>query len=257
MIPFNFEHFKSFCKDKGYVATKQDDILFYIKTSNSVKHEVKFIKRYGVVFVMGFGRSVEDLSKLRDMLEETGYTILNPNNSKAIFIEYTNLDDFIELAKMIEDLDIEAKNKSMSIQVCSKAVAQEGIFEKIAETYFFAVKGNHQTLLNNHRVMLCADDIDNIITRGDSAKRTEDNTYREHVVPCIMIHNEAIRMVLNGCSVAEVAQMVASNLAIVRIANEEAELLDSNLKLKVTMPQGWKFGDDVFARLVVAGIKLK
>jgi hypothetical protein len=257
MISFEFQEFESFCKTKGYAAYKQTESLFYIKTSNSVKHEVKFIQKYGVIFVMGFGRSTEDLSKLRDMLTEAGYTILNNLASKAIFIEYSNLDDFIELAKMIEDLDIEAKNRSCGIKVFSKDVDETNKFEKIAKRYFYAIENEDQEMLDLARVLLSGDSIDNIITRGESVSRTENNSYREHIVPCIMIHNEAIRMVLAGYTKTEVAQMIATNLAIVRITNEEADLLDNKLKLKMTMPEGWKFGDNVFARLDAAKIICK
>jgi hypothetical protein len=41
------------------------------------------------------------------------------------------------------------------------------------------------------------------------------------------------------------------------IANEEAALLDRELDMQTSMPEGWEFGDSVFARLGVAQIKLK
>jgi hypothetical protein len=58
-------------------------------------------------------------------------------------------------------------------------------------------------------------------------------------------------------SVTEIAQMIKNNLAIVLITNEEAELLDNELDLQTSMPEGWEFGHDVFARLNIAQIKLK
>jgi hypothetical protein len=58
-------------------------------------------------------------------------------------------------------------------------------------------------------------------------------------------------------SVTEVAQMIKNNLAIVLITNEEAELLDNELDLQTSMPEGWLFGQDVFARLNIAQIQLK
>jgi hypothetical protein len=62
---------------------------------------------------------------------------------------------------------------------------------------------------------------------------------------------------MEKCSVTEIAQMIKNNLAIVLITNEEAELLDNELDLQTSMPEDWNFGDDVFARLNVAQIKLK
>jgi hypothetical protein len=72
-----------------------------------------------------------------------------------------------------------------------------------------------------------------------------------------MIHNKAIEMVLGGSTKTEVSQMVASNLAIVRITKAEAHKLDVELGLRTTMPAGWNWGDSIFARLDSAGIKLK
>jgi hypothetical protein len=57
--------------------------------------------------------------------------------------------------------------------------------------------------------------------------------------------------------VTEIAQMIKNNLAIVLITNEEADKLDNELDMQTSMPEGWKFGDDIFARLKVAGIELK
>ena len=64
-------------------------------------------------------------------------------------------------------------------------------------------------------------------------------------------------MTQEGKSITEVAQMIKNNLAIVLITNEEAELLDGELDMQTSMPDGWKFGDDVFARLTFAKIQLK
>jgi len=72
-----------------------------------------------------------------------------------------------------------------------------------------------------------------------------------------MIHNRAIDMTLDGQSVAEVAQMVAANLGVVLITNDEAELLNTTMGWKTTMPQDWNWGDDPLARLKSANIKLR
>jgi hypothetical protein len=96
-----------------------------------------------------------------------------------------------------------------------------------------------------------------LITIGESVKRTKENTYREHIVPCIMIFNQAVTMTMDNRPVTEIAQMIKNNLAIVLITNEEAQLLDNELDLQTSMPEGWTFGDNVFARLDFAKILLK
>ena len=72
-----------------------------------------------------------------------------------------------------------------------------------------------------------------------------------------MVFNQAVTMTMEKRSVTEVAQMIKNNLAIVLITNEEAELLDNELDMQTTMPEGWNFGDSVFARLELAKIQLK
>ena len=64
-------------------------------------------------------------------------------------------------------------------------------------------------------------------------------------------------MTMEKRPVTEVAQMIKNNLAIVLITNEEAELLDNELDMQTSMPENWKFGDDIFARLTTAQIQLK
>jgi hypothetical protein len=72
-----------------------------------------------------------------------------------------------------------------------------------------------------------------------------------------MIYNQAVTMTMEKCPVTEIAQMIKNNLAIVLITNEEAVKLDNELDMQTSMPEGWKFGDDIFARLKVASIELK
>ena len=101
------------------------------------------------------------------------------------------------------------------------------------------------------------DMVDNDITIGESINRTEENSYREHIVPCDLIIEESIKMFEDGKSIEEVSVMISSNLFIVLISKEEAEKLDHVLGLKTTMPKGWSFGDNVFERLDVAKIEYK
>ena len=101
------------------------------------------------------------------------------------------------------------------------------------------------------------DKVDKLITVGKSENWTEDNSYREHVVPCDLIIENAFIMFENGSSIEEVSVMINQNLFIVLITPQEANILDSKLGMKTTMPEGWEFGDNVFARLDTAGIKYK
>lgn len=71
--------------------------------------------------------------------------------------------------------------------------------------------------------------------------------WREHLVPCVLIKEEAIRMVQAGDSDARIAVMLKQNLAIMIITQGQQEVLDKDYQ--TTMPPGWKFGDSIFARL--------
>lgn len=92
------------------------------------------------------------------------------------------------------------------------------------------------------------------ITKGESVK---GKGHREHVVPCVMIQVQAYKMFTNGYTVEDVSKMIKDNLIIVYITKEEQEKLDNELKLKRTMPNNWNFGDNPYARLELANIKVK
>lgn len=79
---------------------------------------------------------------------------------------------------------------------------------------------------------------------------------REHVVPCVLVRDHAIDMFNNGYLIEDVAKMIESNLIIVHLSKEERVKLDKELKLKITMPPNWNFGDDPFERLSYANIEV-
>jgi len=172
------------------------------------------------------------------------------------FLPNLNADKFIEVVELLQETDFQleynfgSKPKRGQIDFDSSS-----IFLKLAKTYRFAEdNGLPQLIARGGGIM---DSIDDIITVGQSISRTEDNSYREHVVPCDYLGREAIEMIRDGKSDTEVAVMLQQNLFIVLITNEEAKLLDSELGLKTNMPDGWSIGDDPMGRLNFAGIKIK
>jgi hypothetical protein len=83
-------------------------------------------------------------------------------------------------------------------------------------------------------------------------------TYKEHVVPRILICTQCHSMFENGESIETVAEFIRKFLKIVLITKEEQELLDrgKNLNLRQEMPDGWTFQHGCeFERLKVAGIE--
>lgn len=96
---------------------------------------------------------------------------------------------------------------------------------------------------------------DSFVLHGYSDKGAER---REHLVPRVMICRQAHEMFNNGHSITDVAAMIEKYLKVVLISKEEKNLLDHELRLKVTMPEGWFFENgNIDERLKVAGITYK
>ena len=86
-------------------------------------------------------------------------------------------------------------------------------------------------------------------------------TYLEHVVPCVVLGDEVIRLIKeNKLSNDEIATLLQKHWKVARITKEEQKYLDlkKNLNLKSSMPKGWNFEEgDTFARFKLGKIILK
>ena len=152
--------------------------------------------------------------------------------------------DFLELCDRIETLDLP---KSASRKAYS-GIKEDGLFMNIATVLKCAADNEMYDMVSR----AAYDKVDHII----ALNKPIENGWREHVVPCTMITQEAYRMFdEDNATVAQVAVMIQSNLFIVHITKEEQQRVDVELGLKTAMPDGWEFGDDVFARLDAAQIK--
>jgi hypothetical protein len=79
---------------------------------------------------------------------------------------------------------------------------------------------------------------------------------REHVVPRLVIIKECHAMLERGEDDKSIAKFIHDNVRIVLISKEEQESLDhrDQAALKQTMPDGWTFGGNAYARLQSANI---
>jgi sulfur transfer complex TusBCD TusB component (DsrH family) len=259
-IPFNL--FKTSCEERGYterVYEEQNNCVLY--TNNGVKCEIK--KNH---YTIGWLARPEDVAEMRKQLLAQGFTEkIGKRSERKDAKDFMNipfdgdvLENFWIIVGTIEAIEtIVRKVRGQAIKPISREVSERNIFEKIAKRFKYFIDSEDGFGLENTRALLEGDSIDHLITIGESVKRTKENTYREHIVPCILIYNQAVTMTMEKRSVTEIAQMIKNNLAIVLITNEEAELLDNELDMQTSMPEGWKFGDDVFARLATAQIQLK
>lgn len=263
MAAISFNLFKNSCEERGYtdrVYEEQNNCVLY--TNNGVKCEIK--KNH---YTIGWLARPEDVAEMRKQLLAQGFTekIGKRSESRKDAKDFMNipfdgdvLENFWIIVGTIESITtIVRKIRGQAIKPIPREVSERNIFEKIAKRFKYFIDSEDGFGLENTRALLEGDSIDHLITIGESVNRTKENTYREHIVPCIMIYNQAVTMTMEKRSVTEIAQMIKNNLAIVLITNEEAELLDNELDMQTSMPENWKFGDNVFARLDVAGIKLK
>lgn len=255
-LPITFEEFKQSCSEHGYNTRVKEEANWYVMyTKNSIKTEIKHS-----YYTVGYGRKKDELDILEEELKSNGFSIMKRNVS-CINVHFDGQDvlkRFWDIVEMEENIDsIVGKSRGVARRVFSNEVAESNLFEKIAKRYRNAIENEDQDMLDVARDLLSADKRDDLITIGRSVNHTEENSYREHAVPCIMIHNKAIEMTLNERSITEIAQMIKTNLAIVLISNEEQKLLDEALGWKTTMPEGWDFGQDPLARLNRANIKLR
>lgn len=263
MAAVSFELFKSSCEDRGYterVYQEQNNCVLY--SNNGIKCEIK--KNH---YTFGWLAKPEDVAEIRKRFLSQSFTEKPGKRSSQrkdakdyIHIHFDGdiLENFWILVNTIEGIEtIVKKVRGQAIKPIPREVSERNIFEKIAKRFKYFIDSEDGFGLENTRALLEGDSIDHLITIGESINRTKENTYREHIVPCILIYNQAITMTMERCSITEVAQMIKNNLAIVLITNEEATKLDGELDLQTSMPEGWQFGDDVFARIKAAGIKLK
>jgi hypothetical protein len=257
MAAVSFNLFKSSCEEREYterVYEEQNNCVLY--TNNGVKCEIK--KKH---YTFGWLARPEDIAEMRRRMLEQGFTEkLRKDNDKCITINFDGdiLENFWILVGIIENIEtIVRKVRGQAIKPIAREVSERNIFEKIAKRFKYFIDNEDGFGLENARSLLESDSIDHLITIGESMNRTKENTYREHIVPCIMIYNQAVTMTMEKRPVTEIAQMIKNNLAIVLITNEEADKLDNELDMQTSMPEGWKFGDDIFARLKVAVIELK
>lgn len=263
MSIISFELFKASCEERGYtdrVYQEQNNCVLY--TNNGVKCEIK--KNH---YTVGWLAKPEDVAEMRKRILEQGFTekIGKRSESRKDAKDFINinfdgdiLENFWIIVGTIEAIEtIVKKIRGQAIKPIPREVSERNIFEKIAKRFKYFIDSEDGFGLENTRALLEGDSIDHLITIGESVNRTKENTYREHIVPCILIYNQAVTMTMDKRPVTEVAQMIKSNLAIVLITNEEATKLDNELDMQTSMPEGWKFGDDIFARLTTGDIKLK
>jgi hypothetical protein len=259
-MPLEFSLFESTCNQSGYTkVVDQKNGIYAMWTRNGVKVEIKRQKTKGDMYVAGQGLSKEKLTLLKEEFTQQGMILIKENAKHfCLKLQEDILGGFFILVNTIEDIDgIEQR----------KAYARSGVEFKPNETFIFIAETLQNSIKRGQPWAISRgfggfDVIDNKITVGYSIKGREQerngkNAYREHIVPCDLIMREGKRMFDEGATVDQVASMFEKNTFILKISDEEADLLDNKLKLKTTMPEGWNFGDSVYCRITFADIQLE
>lgn len=97
------------------------------------------------------------------------------------------------------------------------------------------------------------------ISQMRSTRGLAEGTHAEHVVPCAFIRNTALRYLLEGRALADVARMTRRLLTIVDITKAEQKLLDNGAdSLRDRMPMDWDVERGcIFERLHARSISIK
>lgn len=243
-IEKEFLMYKDRVAEAGYELTIQPYGSLIVKLRNNVKVEIRYKKYKGKVLpIIILAWKHRQLDIIKEWFDNNGYEL--PEITHAITCsvntKFLTIDNFIDICNKLEDID------GLVATTRGRGIDRENFFINVAKHIKLTVDMKSTGLLNREMF----DKVDNLISIN---KPLLENSYREHVVPCTMILNNAIDMFEDNKTEEEVAQMIEDNLKIVHITKDQAKHLDIDLGLRTSMPSGWAFGDNIFARLDEAGI---
>ena len=236
----NFDRLAADAVERGYVLNRQvgQTEIWSVRSSNKVKVEIKFPSS-GPEYVMGYGLDDDDLDYLNESLDLEW----KKRPRRWLRAEFKDIPTFWKIVEAIEETSVEGKGNRQTTQLFP--ITYDPV--AIAKMYRVVIETKNQTMLNNHRAMLQADSHDNAISLN---KKTAENDYREHVVPCVMIHNKVVDMInIEGATDFEVAKFIDENMKIMHIPTDAANRLDGPMGLRTSMPKGWEWGDNILARV--------
>ena len=231
----DYINYKDIVKEHGYILNKQikSNLLFIKLKNGQVKHEIKYFNNYKQIRT---AYKHKDLDVIKGFMIEQGFKI---GDTLAIdklcaTAEFTNINDWLELAKTLEDVKgIRVKRK----------INDDKAFLTLAKMLRVAYEDDNIGMIDRGPF----DKIDHLIAQNAPLVK---NSYREHIVPITMIIDEAARMLKDeNANNGQLIEMLKKNLKVVHITEKQAEYLDIKLGLRTTMPKDWKFGDDEFARI--------
>ena len=200
---------------------------------------------------VGFRATQTVYEQLLLLFKENSIELTDKQPNAYIVLKYHSndpneiLEHFGKILTLINNADI---NFARASQKRYSGINREGLFANIATV----IKAASDTQMYDMIDRKVFDSVDDIIRLNEPLS---EDSYREHIVPCTMIIEEAFRMYDEDfASVVDVAIMIQQNLFIYHITKDQAHHLDYVLGLKTCMPNGWQFGDCPKARLAEIGI---
>ena len=243
-----FLMYKDRVAEAGYELVCQNsnerDTLLYVRLHNNIKVEIRYKKYKGKFMpIILAAWKHKQLDLIREYFDNNDYELPEKthNIKSCINTKFLTIDNFIDVCEKLEDVD------GLVATTRGRGIDRENFFINVAKHIKLTVDMKSTGLLNREMF----DKVDSLISIN---KPLSENSYREHVVPCTMILNNAIDMFEDNRMEEDVAQMIEDNLKIVHITKDQAKHLDIDLGLRTSMPSGWAFGDNIFARLDEAGI---
>lgn len=188
----------------------------------------------------------EETKLVISLMEEGGFKLYRNQTNPRFFY---SKEAFVEAYELLSTSD--------SLADANERRLSRTLFKRtydpflIASRYKYAIESKDQLMLDFCRFLLSADAFDEFISVNE---KTDELDYREHLVPCVCLHNRLIEVFLVNQQTEELANIIKSYLKIAYIRSADAHRLDYDLGLKVKMPENWQWGDSVFARLEIAKI---
>jgi hypothetical protein len=177
----------------------------------------------------------------------------------ALAFESSNLLEVLKLSREVYDFVVENKLCYASTRSVQRRTSHASWFDKAAKMlkYSWEIE-NYSYLTDNYRNILGDNDDDIFfIGRSRAAARLKDDSrcWREHIVPLSFIRDRVVELLEEGVSATELADFLFTHVRVVLLTNEERLLVDA--EYQSTMPDGWEWYGDKFARLRICGIELE
>ena len=212
-----------------------------VTTEGGNRYEVLRILREKVI-------NLSENHKITNFIGRTNnkFTLKNPR-----ICEYSK-QNFLTLWELIQEEIPEIESAEARGR---KLFKRDYSLKKIIKRYRYAINHKDQVLLDLSRKLLEADGMDHIIAVNE---KVSPYTYREHVVPCITLHNLLLQEIHDGGNKddAKLAELLERHLKIVHIHKDEAKKLNSN-GLRTDMPLNWRQNHSPYARLILNDVPIR